>query len=130
MDNKERLEQIDDELNKLYEHLVGKSANPSSNKSYDQYLHSLEPELSQINALENERRTIQEPVLGNEVGSNDHLMTIAGFVDSVIQGDLNDYDGYGEYILDNRYTGIHVNPSDVERKCMRMEFTHIVWFNR
>lgn len=58
------------------------------------------------------------------------LMTLDEFCDMAKDGYLIDYDGVGEYVRDNRLSGIEIVPSDVTRGDVDRTFTHVVWFNR
>ena len=47
-------------------------------------------------------------------------------------GDLDDYDGFGEYALRSKKlkSNVTVVPSDLDEKGWNALYTHVVWYNR
>lgn len=58
------------------------------------------------------------------------LMTLEDFKDNCNSGGFIDYDGYGHYATATQMSNLIVRPSDVKKKKLREDFTHVVWFNR
>lgn len=57
-------------------------------------------------------------------------MTMKEFVKSCLCGSFIDYDGTGYYATATKISDREVRPSDVTRKCVDMQYTHVMWFNR
>jgi hypothetical protein len=59
------------------------------------------------------------------------LMTIGEFIDSVHQGNLIDYDGFG-YYSDGKLmlAGLRIYPSAVKAGYFNTSYSHVVWFNK
>jgi hypothetical protein len=58
------------------------------------------------------------------------IIPLADFIDDCKCGGLTDFDGFGEYIENNRMSGIEAVPSDIELGKIRKDFDYVVWFNK
>lgn len=90
-----------------------------------------EPESSALGKLGRERRMIMSPEFSElpepEFG---HIMTLKDFIENVECGGFIDYDGYGNYVRDNKKSNINIYPSDIRHDSIRAGFDTIIWFNR
>lgn len=128
MEKEKRLKEIEERLKELR-----RQADFLFNldyKEYSEFEERARPIMKSMVDLGREQRMLIDFELEDEVGPDDHLMTIEDFIDSCKCGAFIDYDGYGDYVKDNRKSNITIQPSDIAANCIRPEFTHVVWYNR
>lgn len=100
-------------------------------KNYNEFEIALAPYQRDIRNLERElRMVIPCKSDGAEITEDDHVMTVAQFIEDVKSGCLIDYDGWGYYIKNNKRTNILVFLSDVKYNAIRKEFDTIIWLNK
>jgi len=58
------------------------------------------------------------------------LMTAESFLVDVMSKCLIDYDGFGYYGNEKEISNITVYPSEVMKKGLDKNWTHVMWFNR
>lgn len=66
----------------------------------------------------------------SEIPDYGDVMKMEDFVESCKNGWFIDYDGYGNYIQDDKMTDIVILPSDIKSGVFRRNFEKIIWFNR
>jgi hypothetical protein len=66
----------------------------------------------------------------SELSQYGDLMSVADFVKCVENGTFTNYDGYGCYVKDGKESQIEIYPSDVKSNAIRLDFQHVIWFNR
>lgn len=131
MDNEKRILEINKKINILTEKLSKKNNDfdfVKSNSFADWELYQ-EPELSLIEELSREKRLII-PYKLSKISDLGNVMSLNEFIENVNDGGFIDYDGYGNYIMNNQKTDIVIYPSDVRNDSIRYEFDTIIWFNR
>jgi hypothetical protein len=63
--------------------------------------------------------------------ADDHLMTWDEFVKDCLDGNLIDYDGFGELATATEVSNVSVSPETTLRSNEKPEWaTHVVWYNR
>lgn len=131
MNNKEKLENLEAKLEKLQTKLHEKNLNFDfkASESFDDWIEYQEPELSQINKLDQEIRLLEIPEFQDLPDYGD-VMNLKDFIECVKDGGFIDYDGYGNYIKDGKMSDITINPSDIQSGSIRDDFDTIIWFNR
>ena len=107
---------------------------------WDEYCKFRQSETDELSTLSCEMRMLMIPVFSKpmtEMNSSKILgdvYTLKQFIDNCKCGGFIDYDGSGTYakeingILMESNIGIY--PSDINRKSIRKEFTHVIWYNR
>ena len=88
-----------------------------------------EPEFSQRKEYIAQYRMIC-PYTLSSIPTYGTIMSLTDFIDCVNSGGFIDYDGYGNYIINDQCTDLEIYPSDVKNKLIRSEFDKIIWFNR
>lgn len=124
-----RIKEINEEINKLRGIIDDKRKKWDYSKSYDEYILYLRPETKQISELGRELRMIM-PYKLEDLPKYGDVMSLSDFIENVNCGGFIDYDGYGNYVIDNKMTDIEIYPSDVEYGTIRKDFDTIIWFNR
>jgi hypothetical protein len=126
-----RIEEINDQIKKLYVKLDGKDKkwDWSGNNSYDDYEEFRRPETDMICKLGREKRMICPYVL-SEIPEESDVMSLDNFISNCKEGYFSDYDGSGNYCINGKMTDIDIYPSDIHFKSIRKEFDTIVWFNK
>lgn len=98
------------------------------NLSRNQY----ELELSNIwkdaKTIYHELRLVKTPTL-LEIKNGEHML-FTKFVDLIIDGKLSDDNVYGYYATNNMQSNVLVYPSDIKSSMYRIDFTHVVIFNK
>lgn len=125
----QRLQEIEKEIEGLYELIEAKEKAWDNSKPFDEYWAYMKPENRRLAELDREKRMIMPYELSDLPDYGD-VMPLKDFIRNVKCGGFIDYDGYGHYVKDGKETDITIHPSDVEHKALRKEFDTIVWFNR
>lgn len=125
----DRIKQIDEEIAKIYHTISEKDKKWDFSRPYNEYGNYLKPEWDKINKLDREKR-VTMPYELEDIPTYGDRMTLKDFIECVKDGGFIDYDGSGNYVIDNKMTDITIYPSDVKHKAIRTEFTEIIWFNK
>ena len=87
-------------------------------------------EMSEMNKKEwRDRARVFEEGFIHDISEFGDLMTLEEFIESVDNGSLIDYDGFGQPVYNGKMSHISVYPSDYEL-LLPKETTHIIWFNK
>jgi len=125
----DRIEQIDKEISEIYKVIAKKDKKWDFKKPYSEYEAYLNPEWNRMNKLDAEKRMTM-PYKLQDIPKYGDRMTLKDFIECVNDGGFIDFDGSGNYVIDDKMTDIDIYPSDVKRKAIRNEFTEIIWFNK
>jgi hypothetical protein len=108
--------------------------------SWEEYCKYREPEISEVIVLEREKRMLMTPQLSEPMKSDldgkviGDLFTIKEFIENCEDGGFIDYDGSGNYAKEVNgkmmESNISIFPSDIKNKSIRVDFTHVLWYNR
>jgi hypothetical protein len=58
------------------------------------------------------------------------LISLDDFIACCESGGFIDYDGYGYYATSTIQSDIVVHPSDILKRKINENFTHVMWYNR
>jgi len=129
MNELEKLEEEIDIWEKRYEEKENKWDWTSDAKTFEEYKHFLQPEISKLSELKRKLRMIM-PYELSELPDFGDVMTLKHFIGCCKAGGFIDYDGYGHYVKDGKETDILIFPSDVKHNSIRKDFDTIIWYNR
>ena len=101
--------------------------NPMLDKCYHSWGETLSEECSKCGAI---RSGLFLDVEWSELPDYGDLMTLSDFESACESGAFIDYDGSGNYALEDKRSQISIYPSDVIKNRVDKRFTHVVWFNR
>lgn len=79
-------------------------------------------------SIYNKLRLVKTPTLF-DIRNGEHL-EFTRFVDLIIDGKLSDDNVYGYYATNNMQSNVLVYPSDIKSSMYRIDFTHVVIFNK
>ncbi len=125
----ERIKEIELEIENLNAIIEKKEKTWDFKKPFEEYSEYLRPERKKLSELDREMRMIK-PYELEEIPTYGNVMSLEDFIDNVKCGGFIDYDGFGNYVIDNKMTDIEIYPSDIKYKAIRKEFDTIIWFNR
>ena len=123
----EIIEEIIDVKDKQY--WDSKTIDNVFSKDWDAYQKYVSAEQKELSDLGREQRMLM-PYTLEDIPTYGDVMTLKKFISCVKSGGFIDYDGFGNYVKDNKVTNIQIYPSDVKHNSIRKEFDTIVWYNR
>ena len=97
---------------------------------YDGFQDYMSKTSDEVERISREYRLIKVPVFGEEPDADADIMSIENFIECCNDGGFIDYDGFGEYMKDDKLSDICIYPSDVSHNMVRKDFDTIVWYNR
>lgn len=120
-----QLEQLQSVLKGQLEELFH-SGEHSSYAEFHAKSAALRRRLEQVNRT---LRLTQEPLM-SQVPQSGTLFTFKQFTDACRSGAFVDSDGSGLYAQADAVSNIAIYPSDIMAGEVRLDFTHVLWFNR
>lgn len=125
------IETIKKELNEAYEesqkHFEKAPLEPMMNfQELEEYMR---PVNIKVSRLSREYRMNVEPKF-EDIPDNGQIMMLENFIKDCNDGFFINYDGFGQYIRNNKMSNIEIYPSDVKNNSIRKDFNTIIWFNR
>jgi len=106
-----------------------KKWNEDKTETWDDFLVYAKNEIDAMTTLGREKRMMMPYELTNIPDFAD-VMSLKDFIACCKDGSFIDYDGSGNYCIDNKETNITVYPSDIINGAIRWEFDAVAWYNR
>jgi hypothetical protein len=128
MDTKKRLQEIEKELEVVRKQIRQMELNDPCG-GWDEFCIYMKPVWNKQAKLDREKRMLITPEFSDLSDFGD-VMSLDHFIECVKCGGFIDYDGFGNYVRDDKESNIEIYPSDIKHGAVRKDFDTIIWFNR
>jgi hypothetical protein len=128
MDTKKRLQEIEKELEVVRKQIHQMELNDPCG-GWDEFCIYMKPVWNKQAKLDREKRMLITPEFSDLSDFGD-VMSLDHFIECVKCGGFINYDGFGNYVRDDKESNIEIYPSDIKHGAVRKDFDTIIWFNR
>ena len=98
--------------------------------SWDEFCKKAKKEREGLYFIDKYKRLKKDPIVEYGKEWKGDTYTMEEFKKMVNDGIFTDDDGYGYYATETSKSDVFIYPSDITENLIRVDFSHVIWFNK